>query len=70
MRFFWIDRRLAWPTVSLAVYTTAWIIAVDYLWRVLVVPFDTLLLCAALVFGAGAVSIAVIAFVLRRSQGG
>ena len=48
-RLFWIDGRLPWPLVIVVAYVSASLVAADYVWRVLVVPFDTLLLYTVIV---------------------
>ena len=50
-RVVWVRGRLSWPFVICIAYLTAAIIGFDYVWRVVVIPFDTLLLSAALKLG-------------------
>jgi hypothetical protein len=51
-RFVWVSGRLSWPFVIVIVYVTAALICFDYLWRVVVIPFDMLLIYAAIGFVA------------------
>lgn len=43
-RLFWIDGRLAWPFFFAILLFSISAIGIDFAWRVLVVPFELLLL--------------------------
>lgn len=62
MRFFWVEERLAWPLVVAISYASIWLIAVDYLWRVLTIQFDTLLLYSIGGLVVGAILIAMVRY--------
>ena len=42
MRLIWVEGRLPWPLVIVVVYVSALMIIFDLCWRLLVIPFDTL----------------------------
>ena len=44
IRLFWVDGRFSWTFVAIVAYLSAVLILMDYLWRVVVVEFDTFLL--------------------------
>ena len=46
IRLFWVDGRFSWAFVVIVAYLSAALIVIDYLWRVVVVEFDTFLLYA------------------------
>ena len=47
--FFWIHGRLGWPLVISIAFVTMSALVLDYVWRRVVMPADTLLLYAAVV---------------------
>jgi hypothetical protein len=47
MRLIWVDGRLAWPLVVAIVYVTCCVLGFDIAWRLLVLPFDRLVIYAA-----------------------
>jgi len=68
-RFVWIDGRFSWPFVVFVLYGSICVLVADYAWRVLVLPFDTLLLGSIVVSAAGALLLAVMVFTTRRKAG-
>ena len=44
MRLFWVDGRLSWPLVIALAYLSVSLIVADYVWRHVMMSFDTLLL--------------------------
>ena len=44
----WIDGRFSWPFVAGIVFATASLLCADFVWRTVVLPFDTLLVSVAL----------------------
>lgn len=48
MSLLWTKGRFSWPFVAVVAYLSVSLVVGDYLWRVLVVPFDTLILILAL----------------------
>ena len=54
-RWIWVDGRLSWPLVAMVVFISAFAIAFDFGWRVLVLPFETYLLIAVLLAAAIAI---------------
>ena len=55
MRFFWVDGRFCWPFVFVVVFIAISALAADFAWRVLVIPFDTLLIYVLLIDAAAAI---------------
>ena len=51
-RLLWVDGRLSWPLVIVVAYISASVIIVDFVWRIVVLPFDTLLLCVVTIGGS------------------
>lgn len=45
---FWIDDRLAWPPVIAITYLAISLMVCDYIWRMVQMPFETLILFFAL----------------------
>jgi hypothetical protein len=45
-RLIWVDERLSWPFVIAVAYLSASLLILDYIWRIVVIPFDTLLIYA------------------------
>jgi hypothetical protein len=45
-RWVWMNGRLSWPFVIALVYLSVSLLLLDYIWRVIVIPFDTLLIYA------------------------
>jgi hypothetical protein len=45
----WINGRLAWPLVFTIVGFSFWLLALDYLYRTVTIPFSLLLICAVAV---------------------
>ena len=46
IRLFWVDGRFSWTVVVIIAYLSTALLVVDYVWRVVVVEFDTFLLYA------------------------
>jgi hypothetical protein len=69
-RMFWVDQRFSWSFVFAVAYLTLSLVAADYVWRVVVMPFDTLLIYV--VAAEGTVAILLIgvyrALCQRRAQ--
>ena len=57
MRLIWVEGRLSWKFVIVVAYLSALMIIFDLLWRLLVIPFDTLVADATGIAGIGAVVI-------------
>ena len=68
-RLFWVDGRLSWPLVIAVVFVTASLLAVDFVWRMVVVPFDTLLIYAIMLDGAAAALLIGGYILVRRRRG-
>jgi hypothetical protein len=66
-RFFWVDGRLSWPLVALIGFLTIWLLVLDYVWRVVTVQFETLLIFAVVSFVAGLLALALASRRLRRN---
>ena len=43
-RLFWVEGRLSWPLVIVLAYLSISLIVADYVWRHVMMSFDTLLL--------------------------
>ena len=61
-RWIWIEGRFAWPFVVTILLLALGLVAADFLWRVLTLPFETL----AMVYLAAFVVIAGAAVTLSR----
>jgi predicted membrane protein len=53
-RLFWVEGRLSWPFVIALAYLSASLIVADYVWRIVVMPFDTLLIYIVAIDGVTA----------------
>ena len=59
MRLFWADGRFGWPVIAALVLVTISLLALDLVWRLVVIPFDTLAIYATVaVIAAAAILIA------------
>lgn len=67
-RLIWVDGRLAWPLVIVVLYLSALVVIFDFGWRILVMPFFSLVLCAAIFGVSGALLIAVLVFWQRNCR--
>jgi hypothetical protein len=68
-RWFWTENRFAWPMVAAIVYLCASLIAVDFAWRVIEMPFDTFLLTAAAIdLAAAAILIGIYRVYWRKAE--
>ena len=65
-RLLCIDGRLPWPLVAAIVYLTLSAVVVDFVWRVYVVQFETLLLSAVAIDATVAIALIVLYYVFRR----
>lgn len=66
-RWLWQEDRLAWPAVALIAYVAISLVAVDYAWRRITLPFESFMIYALLIDAAlGALMIA--AFVLQHRR--
>ena len=66
-QMFWRDDRLGWPFVFLVVFPSLFLLAADFAWRVLTIPFETLLI-AATVFGFLCILCLIGLYLLLRPQ--
>jgi hypothetical protein len=67
-RLFWVNGRLSWPLVVAIAYVSASAVILDYVWRVVVIQFDTLLLSAIVAVVAGTILLVLCSYVLRRQH--
>ncbi len=67
-RLLWIDGRLPWPLVVSVVFLSSSLVVVDFVWRVVVLPIEKLLLYAVLVDGAVTVLLIGSCAVIRRRR--
>ena len=59
-QLFWVNGRLSWPFVIASVYLSLSLIVLDYVWRVVSISFDTLLIYATIADLAIAITLKVI----------
>jgi len=45
-RLFWVENRFSWPFVIILAYISLSLLALDYVWRNLVMPFEALIIYA------------------------
>jgi hypothetical protein len=65
--FFWTDGRLSWPVIAIMAYLTTSVVIADYLWRMVVIPFNSLLVYAlATAVGLPGVFLLLRHFLMRR----
>lgn len=57
MRYFWTRGRIGWPTMALVVFHTLLLLAFDYVWRLVQIPFLQLLLIFAGIWVVGIIAI-------------
>ena len=68
-RWLWRDGRLSWGVVGAAVFVTVSLIAFDLCWRLVKLPFVTLLIAAVPIdLAAALVVLALVRVVLRRPR--
>jgi len=48
-RLFWVGERFSWPFVVVLAYVSLSLVAVDYAWRNVTMPFETLFIYAVAV---------------------
>ena len=65
-RLFWVNGRLSWPLVVAIAYVSVSAVILDYVWRVVVIQFDTLLLLAVAAEVAGPILVVLCYYALRR----
>ncbi|HET7306570.1 MAG TPA: hypothetical protein VFK24_01980 [Gammaproteobacteria bacterium] len=68
-RYFWCNGRLGWPLVSVVLYSTVLVLALDYCWRVIKTPFWHLLAGCAVAWIIGIVIIGLISRFFGRDGG-
>ena len=67
MRLFWVDGRFGWPVVIALTFVTLSALILDFVWRVLTISFERLVIYAAVIdVSAAAVMIAGYVLVNRR----
>jgi hypothetical protein len=68
-RWLWHDGRLSWGVVGAALFLTVSLIAFDLAWRLVKLPFDTLLIAAVPIgLAAALVFLALVRVVRRRPR--
>jgi hypothetical protein len=67
-RLFWVNGRLSWPFVIAVAYVSVSAVILDYVWRVVVIQFDTLLLSAIVAVVAGTILLVLGSYALRRQH--
>jgi|KBSMisStaDraftv2_1062788.scaffolds.fasta_scaffold6276148_1 ABC-type Fe3+-siderophore transport system permease subunit len=68
MRWFWIEGRFSWPFVAAIVFLSLVLVVADFIWRVLVVPAETLVALAVVACVAAALLFVVVMRFLRRTS--
>lgn len=68
MRWFWIEGRFSWPFVAAIVFLSLVLVVADFIWRVLVVPAETLVALAVVTCVAAALLFVVVMRFLRRTS--
>jgi hypothetical protein len=69
-RLFWVDGRLAWPLVAIIAFLTVSLLILDYVWRVVTLQFETLLIYAAIGNIVGLIVLLAVCWRLRRAAHG
>jgi hypothetical protein len=67
-RLFWVNSRLSWPLVVAIAYVSVSAVILDYVWRIFVIQFDTLLLSAVAAEIASAILLVLCYRALRRPR--
>ena len=67
-RVFWLDGRFSWPLVIAVAFASLSLVLIDYAWRVLILPFETLLLYAVAIDAVFALLMIAIYFVFLRRR--
>lgn len=67
-RLIWTDGRLSWPLVSGIVFSSSSLVALDFVWRIVVLPIEDLLIYAILIDGTAAMLLIGIYVLVRRRQ--
>ena len=68
MRLFWFDGRFGWPLVIGIVFVTITLFVGDLVWRVVHMPFDTLLIYVVLADAAAAILLVAVYLSLVRGK--
>ena len=70
MRLIWVEGRLSWPPVAGVLLFTLSLIVIDFAWRTVTLPLETLVILAAtLELGLAFVFAIVVVFVQKRLRG-
>lgn len=68
MRWFWMERRFSWPFVAAIVFLSLVLVVADFIWRVLVVPAETLVALAGVACVAAVLLFVVVMRFLRPTE--
>lgn len=68
MRWFWIEGRFSWPFVAAIVFLSLVLVVADFIWRVLVVPAETLVALAGVACVAAVLLLVVVMRFLRPTE--
>lgn len=68
MRWFWIEGRFSWPFVAAIVFLSLVLVVADFIWRVLVVPAETLVALAGVACVAAVLLFVVVMRFLRPTE--
>ena len=68
MRWFWIEERFSWPFVAAIVFLSLVLVVADFIWRVLVVPAETLVALAGVACVAAVLLFVVVMRFLRPTE--
>lgn len=68
MRWFWIEGRFSWPFVAAIVFLSLVLVVADFIWRVLVVPAETLVALAGVACVAAVLLLVVVMRFLRPTS--
>ena len=66
-RLFWVDGRLSWPLVVTVGFLTLSAVIIDFVWRSLVVPFETLLIYSVICEGVAVILLVGACLQFRRA---
>ena len=67
-RWFWFDGRLSWPFVAVIVFLSLILLLADLVWRVLVIPLETLLALTIAIGVVAILSLIGVNLLLRRGR--
>ena len=68
MKRIWKDGRFSWPFIAVVAYLAIAVFAIDFLWRVMKVPFAEFLATSAAVFAVPLVALVVTIWRVSRRQ--